>query len=145
MNNTTKKNFISSLKVILLNHFKFWENNVIKIPTKIMYLVLFVLTTVIQTNAQGLIENFDSGIPQTWTTLNINSSTTNCTSSSNGFNNSTAAYIDFSTSNIGEGNNAAYYLVTPMVTIPYSAPVVKFKTRLPILIKSVHINLIIQL
>lgn len=69
--------------------------------------------------AQLATQNFDSGMPATWAQTNNGVGTTPWTISTDGYLGSAgAAFIDPSAENIGNGNTARYFLVTPQITVP---------------------------
>lgn len=79
--------------------------------------------------AQLATQNFDSGIPGTWAQANNGVGTTPWTLSTDGYAGSTgAAFIDPSAENIGSGNTARYYLVTPQITVPANGEI-RFFTK----------------
>lgn len=69
-------------------------------------------------HAQLAQQNFESGIPATWAQTNNTVGTTPWTISTDGYLSSEAAFINPSSENIGNGNTAQYYLITPQITVP---------------------------
>lgn len=84
-------------------------------------LCLIVFLSFISTSgfAQLATQNFDSGIPATWAQTNNGVGTSPWITSTDGYLGSAgAAFIDPSAENIGSGNTARYFLVTPQITVP---------------------------
>src|SRR5690606_22824114 len=95
---------------------------------KVSLLMFFVLFA-INANAQLATEDFESGIPAAWGQANNTVGTSTFGISTDGYNSSTgAAFIDPTTENIGAGNTAQYYLVTPLVTVPANGEI-RFFTK----------------
>ena len=81
------------------------------------FLMLFLLFS-LTSSAQLALENFEAGIPATWDAGYSNVGTAAWTTSTNGYLSSGAAFLDPTSDNIGNGNTARYYLITPLVEIP---------------------------
>ena len=95
---------------------------------KVSLLMFFVLFA-INANAQLTTEDFESGIPTAWGQANNTVGTSTFGISTDGYNSSTgAAFIDPTAENIGAGNTAQYYLVTPLVTVPANGEI-RFFTK----------------
>lgn len=91
----------------------------------LMFFLLFAFTA----NAQLATETFESGIPATWAQANNGLGTTPFGISTDGYNLSTgAAFINPTAENIGAGNTAQYYLVTPLVNVS-NGDQIKFYTK----------------
>lgn len=80
----------------------------------LMFLLLFTITGY----GQLASEDFESGIPTGWVTANSTSGLSSWTTSTDGYLSDGAAFMDATTDNLGNGNTARYYLITPLVTIP---------------------------
>lgn len=72
-------------------------------------------------------ETFEAGIPSTWLTKS-DGSTLLWGTSTDGYMSNGSAFIDPRTDNIGAGNTAKYYLISPLVTIPANGEV-RFFTK----------------
>lgn len=94
---------------------------------KVALPVLFFLVT-ISSYGQLATENFESGIPATWTLFNNSVGTLPWSISTDGYLGSDAATINPSAENIGAGNIAQYFLVAPLVTVPENAEI-RFYTK----------------
>lgn len=88
-----------------------------KFMGRLSLVLLFVLMSV-KGFAQLPTESFESGIPSTWTKPTPVGGITTWTTSTDGYMSGGAAFIDPTTENIGSGNTARYYLVTPQITVP---------------------------
>ncbi len=99
------------------------------IGKKVFLPVLFFLVT-IAGYGQMAVQNFESGIPSSWTIFNDEDEigTLPWTISNDGYLGSDAAFIDPSAENIGADNTAQYFLVTPLVAIPDNAEI-RFYTK----------------
>ncbi|MFP9115638.1 choice-of-anchor J domain-containing protein [Flavobacterium sp. RHBU_3] len=86
-----------------------------KVSAVLLMLLLFLGNTAF---AQLSLENFGSGIPATWAQINSGSSSINWGTSTDGYLDTSAAYINPGSVNIGAGNTSTHYLVTPLVTVP---------------------------
>lgn len=84
---------------------------------KVLLPMLFLLLT-LKGYSQLANQDFESGIPATWTQGNSVPATTAWTTSTNGYLSSGAAFMNPTSDNIGNGNTARYYLITPLTTLP---------------------------
>src|SRR5690606_30131008 len=73
-------------------------------------------------------ENFESGIPANWTIFNNAVGTLPWTISTDGYLGTDAAFIDPSAENVGNGNIAQYFLVSPLVAVPENGEI-RFYTK----------------
>ncbi|MHA3789715.1 choice-of-anchor J domain-containing protein [Flavobacterium hauense] len=89
-----------------------------KLSVRKFFLLLFLSLFSMTGYAQLALQNFESGIPATWAQANNAVGTTAFTISTDGYLSSGAAFIDPSSENIGNGNTAQYYLITPSITVP---------------------------
>ena len=80
-------------------------------------LLLFFLVS-ITGYGQLALQTFESGIPSSWYQTNNAFGTAQWTTSTDGYNSAGAAYINPTAENIGAGNTAQYYLITPQITVP---------------------------
>ncbi|WP_313804804.1 choice-of-anchor J domain-containing protein [Flavobacterium sp.] len=80
--------------------------------------MLFFLLGTLAVNAQLGPENFEAGIPATWGQNNSMSGLSTWTTSTDGYLSNGAAYLNPTVDNVGQGNTANYYLITPLVTVP---------------------------
>ncbi|WP_300568398.1 choice-of-anchor J domain-containing protein, partial [Flavobacterium sp.] len=78
--------------------------------------------------SQMATENFEGGIPATWTKFQNSVGTTSWGTSSDAYQGVKAAFINPGAENIGAGNTAEYYLVTPIVTVPANGEI-RFFTK----------------
>ncbi|ALM47984.1 hypothetical protein AMR72_03220 [Flavobacterium psychrophilum] len=88
-----------------------------KFMGRLSLVILFGLMS-IKGFAQLPIQDFESGIPTTWFQPPAVGGTTAWATSTDGYMSTGAAFIDPTTENIGSGNTARYYLVTPSITVP---------------------------
>jgi len=77
----------------------------------------FILLFAVSANAQ-LTETFESGIPASWAQLNDTPGLSSWTTSTDGYLSAGAAFMNPASDNVGEGNIARYYLISPLTTIP---------------------------
>lgn len=96
---------------------RFWN---LKTDVGKLYLMLFLSFISTAGFSQLATQNFDGGtIPSTWAQANNAVGTSPWTISTDGYLGSAgAAFIDPSAENIGSGNTAQHYLVTPAITVP---------------------------
>lgn len=87
-----------------------------KIKGKI--LTFLVLLFSISGYSQLTTENFEGGIPTSWTLFQNSVGTSSWGISNDGYLGGNAAYINPASENIGAGNTAQYFLVTPLVPVP---------------------------
>ncbi len=78
--------------------------------------------------SQMALESFESGIPATWSKFQNSFGTSVWTTIPDGYLGGSAAYINPAADNIGAGNTAEYYLVTPSVTAPSNGEI-RFYTK----------------
>ncbi|MDR6967264.1 gliding motility-associated-like protein [Flavobacterium arsenatis] len=97
---------------------------------KKVFLPLLFLLAYISSYGQLATQNFESGIPANWTIFNNNVGTLPWTISNDGYLGSDAAFIDPSAENIGAGNTAQYFLVTPLVQVPVNGEIRFYTKRL---------------
>ena len=97
------------------------------IGKKVFLPLLFLLAT-ISTYGQLATQDFESGIPATWTIFNNNVGTLPWTISNDGYLGSDAGFINPSAENVGAGNTAQYFLVTPLVPVPENGEI-RFYTK----------------
>jgi gliding motility-associated-like protein len=83
-----------------------------------LFLLMFLSLFTMAGHAQLALQDFESGIPATWAQVNNAVGTTAWTISTDGCQSAGAAFINPSAENIGNGNTAQYYLVTPQITVP---------------------------
>jgi gliding motility-associated-like protein len=74
------------------------------------------------------IQNFESGIPSSWSLFNGGVGTGTWATTPNGYLGGNAAFINPSAYDIGAGNSAEYFMVTPNVTIPTKGEI-RFYTK----------------
>ncbi|REE25087.1 gliding motility-associated-like protein [Winogradskyella pacifica] len=91
-----------------------------------MTLLVFLLISV-KGNAQ-INENFDSGIPSTWTLIDNGVGTTNWATTTDGYLGSNGTSVNPSADNIGDQNTAQYFLVTPQIAVPENGEI-QFYTK----------------
>lgn len=84
---------------------------------KPVFLLALILLFSSNSYAQ-LTENFDSGIPATWTLFGNNSATLDWSSTTDGYLGTNGVSINPSGENIGDQNTAQYFMVTPQLTVP---------------------------
>lgn len=98
------------------------DSHRLSVPTGILGKVLcLLLVFLFSSTGYGQLANqdFESGIPAGWAMVNSTPGTTAWSTSTNGYQGSNgAAFMNPSTDNIGQGNTARYYLITPLTTIP---------------------------
>ncbi|WP_435135812.1 choice-of-anchor J domain-containing protein [Formosa sp. A9] len=63
-------------------------------------------------------ENFENGIPSTWTQIRTSNANTQWSATTNGYNATNAVSVNPALDNIGQDNTAQYFLVTPQFTVP---------------------------
>lgn len=83
-----------------------------------MLFVAFILFFGNAAHAQLALENFSNGIPTTWAQVNTPATSATWGISTDGYLDSSAAYINPGAVNIGAGNTSTHYLITPLVTVP---------------------------
>lgn len=74
------------------------------------------------------IQDFESGIPSTWSLFNGGVGTGTWGTTPNGYLGGNAAFVNPSAYDIGAGNSAEYFMVTPNVTIPTKGEI-RFYTK----------------
>lgn len=95
------------------------------------FVFVFCLSLFLMISGKGfaqLNESFDSGIPGAWTLFGNGVGTIDWSASSDGYLGSNAVSINPSTDNIGSGNTAHYFLVTPQIAIPENGEI-QFYTK----------------
>ena len=73
-------------------------------------------------------ESFESGVPATWTLFQNNFGVTTWGTTTDGYLGSNAVMVNPSLDNIGAGNTAEYFMVTPQVAVPANGQI-RFYTK----------------
>lgn len=115
-------NFLESCREIY--HFSILKS----IAGKASLLMLFILISINGYGQQPFIQNFEGGFPSGWLSLNNTTGTTAWTTSTDGYLSTGAAYVNPTADNIGAGNTARYYLITPSIKVPVNGKI-KFFTK----------------
>src|SRR5690606_1147185 len=97
------------------------------IKSKLVSLLLVLLMS-ISGYAQLPTETFESGIPESWTLFGNDNAVSEWAISNDAYQGSNAVFINPSADNIGAGNSAEYFLVTPSITIPENGEI-RFYTK----------------
>lgn len=92
----------------------------------LLLLMLFLLISS-KSNAQ-VSESFDSGIPAEWSVFGNGSATIDWSATTDGYAGTNAVSINPSSDNIGDQNTAAYFLVTPQISVPENGEI-QFYTK----------------
>ena len=84
-----------------------------------MLMFILAITTNFSYGQNGLAkENFNNGIPATWSVFGNDVGTTTWMSTDDGYLSTKAAMVNPTLDNIGKGNSAQYFLVTPRLKMP---------------------------
>ncbi|WP_397363809.1 choice-of-anchor J domain-containing protein [Olleya sp. R77988] len=87
--------------------------------TKIVTVLLFSFFLLFSSKGFAqLTENFDSGIPATWTIFGNGVGTQTWSTTTDGYSSTNGTSINPSADNIGDQNTAEYFLVTPQFAVP---------------------------
>src|SRR5690606_7302068 len=97
------------------------------IKSKQVTLLLLLLMS-ISGYAQLPTQTFETGMPSTWTLFGNTNAVSEWEITNDAYQGSNAAYINPSADNIGTGNTAQYFLVTPSVTLPENGEI-RFYTK----------------
>lgn len=92
------------------------------------FAIVFFLLFSLSGYSQLATESFESGIPSSWSLFQNSFGTTSWSSSSDGYQGGKAAVVNPASENIGSGNTAEYYLVTPSVAVPANGEI-RFFTK----------------
>ena len=82
----------------------------------------------ISSYSQLATESFEAGMPATWTQVQNIGGTTPWTTINDGYLGGNAAYVNPALDDIGQGNTAQYYMVTPQLTVPSNGEI-RFYTK----------------
>src|SRR5699024_6262163 len=85
------------------------------------FLLFCIMIFSSQLQAQDFSEDFENGIPSDWGLFSDGAATIDWEETSNGYQSDGAAMLDPKEDDIGEGNTASYFLVSPNVTVPEDA------------------------
>lgn len=118
--------------VAINNLFFLKERSSIKLDFKIKNLLFVLLIGFLFLSANKsyaqLVEDFNSGVPNTWTIIDNGVGTTNWQSTTDGYLGTSGVSVNPSADNIGDQNTAEYFLVTPQVTVPENGEI-QFYTK----------------
>ncbi len=125
-----KLQLISSVKkFLLLLNFREYENTARQHSVGNKFVLTFLLLFLSLSNyAQLATESFEGGIPSEWTLFGNGVGTSAWGISSDGYLGSNAAFVNPGSENIGQGNTAQYFLVTPSVSVPANGEI-RFYTK----------------
>lgn len=73
--------------------------------------------------AQTFSEDFENGIPNDWGLFRDGNATIDWQLDSDGYQSNAAAFLNPAIDNIGSGNSAGYYLVSPSISLPRNAQI----------------------
>src|SRR5690606_35959599 len=90
--------------------------------------LLFLLSMSISGYAQLPTETFETGLPSSWTLFGNANAVSEWEITNDAYEGTNASYINPSADNIGVGNTAEYFLVTPSVTLPENGEI-RFYTK----------------
>lgn len=129
-----KLQLINSVKkFLLLLNLKEHENDaqhflIRKRIQKNIVLPFLLLLFSVTSYGQLATESFESGIPSSWTLFGNGVGSSTWGISPDGYLGSDAAFVNPSSENIGQGNIAQYFLVTPTVSVPANGEI-RFYTK----------------
>ncbi|WP_191858948.1 choice-of-anchor J domain-containing protein [Hanstruepera ponticola] len=95
------------------------------------FVFVFCLSLFLMVSGKGfaqLNESFDSGIPGAWTLFGNGVGTFDWTTTSDGYLGTNGVSLNPSDDNIGDGNTAQYFLVTPQIAVPENGEI-QFYTK----------------
>ncbi len=101
----------------------------VKLMGKVSYTLLFLVLLLFSGKSFAqLSENFDTGIPATWTLFGNSNAVQSWTTTTDGYLGTNGTSINPSADNIGDQNTAQYFLVTPQFTVPENGEI-QFYTK----------------
>ncbi|MDN3493097.1 choice-of-anchor J domain-containing protein [Winogradskyella bathintestinalis] len=106
---------------------KFSKHNSKDKNLSVVFILVFTIFFINQSFAQ-LTENFDSGIPSTWTLIDNGVGTLNWSATTDGYLGTNGTSINLSADNIGDQNTAQYFMVTPQISVPVNGEI-QFYTK----------------
>lgn len=97
--------------------------------TNLLFTLILSLSLLVSVKGFAqLSESFDSGIPDTWTLFGNGVETLEWSQTTDGYLGTNGVSVNPSADNIGDGNTAQYFLVTPLVTVPENGEI-QFYTK----------------
>lgn len=119
----------SHLLQISCQHF-LWKKIDLLLPKKLnkVCFVFMLMLFSINSYSQLPTESFESGIPGSWNLFQNNFGSISWETTTDGYLGTNAVTVNPASDNIGTGNTAEYYLVTPQITVPENGQI-RFFTK----------------
>ncbi|WP_417291477.1 choice-of-anchor J domain-containing protein [Corallibacter sp.] len=120
-----RKKLLFSVLKSGINFFKNNSNfNVKSQKSNTILILVLAISLLVANKAQAQFsETFESGIPNTWSLINNGVGTSDWMATTDGYLGTNAVSINPSADNIGDGNMAQYFLVTPQIAIPQNGEI----------------------